>query len=197
MQKTVIIFLVIIFSGSALAQERNINGAETFNKPFSLIGTMGISFGGDEFPSDEEDDEGHISAGEAFAWKLGVVLQPHMLPPQWEIQVALGWKMEGEYEDDTDGIFSRYPIDIMGYYKFNKLRCGAGLTYHLNPKYEGNNVPSNVDGDFDNALGLILGLDYQIGNHFLVGTNYEIIAYESATDTFNGNNLSISLGLRF
>ena len=202
MKKIILIIFIVGAAGSAWAQTPDTNRFESESRRFSLVGTLGINLGGDELPTDEdekESDENDINAGDAFGFKLGVIVQPLAQYPKWEIQTTIGWKGEGKFntDDNDDGHFSRYPLDLMAFYKFNKLRCGAGLTYHINPKLEGDNLPSDVDGGFDNALGFVMGVDYLIANHFLIGANYEVIDYESDTEEANGNTLGVFVGFRF
>jgi hypothetical protein len=205
MKKIILIILIVCTAGGAWGQAPGTDRFEPQAKRVSFVGTLGLNLGGDELPTDEdanEREENDMKAGDGLSFKLGVIVQPFVQYPDWEIQTTIGWKEVGEFntDDDDDGdfsTFSRYPLDLMAFYKINKLRCGAGLTYHINPKLEGDKLPSDVDGDFDNALGFVMGVDYLIGNHFLVGANYEIIDYESDTEEANGNNMGVSIGFRF
>jgi len=201
MKKIILFILTFCAAGNAWGQEPGPNRFEPGGKRFSFVGTLGLYLGGDVLTTDEDakkSDENNIRAGDALGVKLGIIVQPFVQYPDWEIQTTIGWKGGGIVSDDDDyKQFSRYPLDVMAFYKFSKLRCGAGLTYHFNPKLEGDNLPSDVDGDFDNALGFVLGIDYLIANHFLVGANYEIIDYESDTEKADGNSLGVFIGFRF
>lgn len=203
-----IIFLSLILSGTALAEELNNNGVGSTHKRLSFVGMYGVNFGGDKFMTvkvedvsvgdEEKDFEYDIRAGEGFVFKAGLAFEPFIQYPNWEIQTTIGWKARDVLNEASHkGSFSRYPLDVMGFYKFSKLRCGGGLTYHLNPKLTGDDVPEGIDGNFENALGIILELDYTFFNHLLTGVTYEFIEYESDTDKFEGNNVGAFIGFRF
>lgn len=198
MKYIVFIFLGIIYSTTALAQ------------PPDLIGTLGFGYGGDELIADSSEEdwelESGIHAGGASSIKLGMTFLPLDSSPNFELQVTLGWKAESLHDylpgifhifNAGDARFARYPVDVIAFYNFHTLRCGTGLTYHINPKLSGGKVPSELDGDFDNAFGGMLQVDYLLRNLYLVGINYEIIKYKSATGSYNGNNISMFMGIRF
>lgn len=178
-----------------------------------LLGTFGWSRGGDTLTNinaaalEEDDlssdDAKAFRAGNGIAIKLGAVYSPSDEFNDWEVQITFGWKRSKFSEDDAnysnfdDLEFSRFPLDIMGFYRFHILRFGAGLTYHINPVLGGDGLASQVDGNFDNSLGVILGVDIMIRNLFIVGLNYEIIDYRSSTEQVDANNFGLYAGIRF
>lgn len=207
-----LIFLSIIFGEATAAGQ------------VDIIGIIGLNGGGDTMVSLDDEDEGNewdsisdVRAGSYLTLKLGMIYSPSIDSPKaqdidfqkWEIQASLGWQVNNidnrrignhyniDEGSDSHTKFSNYPIDIIGFYKFHILRLGAGLSYHLNPGLESDELPPGLDGNFDNALGVIFEIDYLIRNLFLVGLTYEIVEYQNSSKTFSGNNLGAFVGIRF
>ncbi len=212
-----LIFLSIFFANAEAAGQVDVIGVIGLNGGGDTLMTV------KDDEADEEDNEKwnsellDIRAGSYLTLKLGMVYSPSNDSPKsqdidfqkWEIQTTLGWEVNNidnrrvgsNYNIDEGSTsharFSSYPIDIIGFRKFHILRIGAGVSYHLNPKLEGNKLPVGLDGNFDNALGIIFEIDCLIRNLFLVGLTYEIVEYQSSSDTFSGNSLGAFAGIRF
>jgi hypothetical protein len=77
---------------------------------------------------------------------------------------------------------------------------GGGLAYHLSPKFDFSATPSFTI-DFDDALGFVLGFDYNSKGVFqgdwFVGGRVTLIDYETPGLTVSGNSIGAVMGFMF
>ncbi|MSQ58346.1 MAG: hypothetical protein EXR36_01485 [Betaproteobacteria bacterium] len=78
----------------------------------------------------------------------------------FEIETTLSYKFHFTNASNGDVTWSRIPLDVMGFYRFSRVRLGGRLICHLSPRAKGSGVASNLDIQFDNAAGLVLQADY-------------------------------------
>ncbi len=151
---------------------------------WDLVGNINITFGGDElvelmvedFFGDEDNEE--VKAGELISFAGGAAFQI----PQTSIQLqgTVGYHVDGIFADNGDVEFSRFPVELMAFYRFNKHRFGLGVTEHLNPKLELDlDYGVNTETEYDDAFGLIAQYDYRVTTFFAVGVRFVDIEYEA------------------
>lgn len=95
----------------------------------------------------------------------------------------------------SDISFTRYPIELVALYDYGKQRFGGGLTYHADPKFNGNgHVPDIV---FKDAVGAVLEYQYRF-----IGLRYTYVRYKvegacTGRCSFNGSNLGFFFNFVF
>lgn len=174
---------------------------------------LALTFGGDEISRESVDtvfsgtDTETIDAGELIYFYGGF----HISREKLQIQTTLGYHVDQINGSNGDTSFTRFPLEVIGFARFEKVRIGAGISHHISPKYE-----RDVDGDpklsakFDDATGFVIQADYLFGSFSsgtgTIGIRYTDIEYElksvgSATaagaNKLDGSNIGISLGYLF
>lgn len=166
-----------------------------------LVLEGGLHFGGDELVSATYTDgsSASIDAGALFSFGIGVGFD---LSPNVESRVTIGIKVDEITASNGDISFTRYPIDVLLLLNTGDWKLGGGLTYHLNPKLDGGGVVSGLRAEFDDALGLLLEIDRNLGN-FYIGGRITFINYDSIASTgvrrttINGDSFGIVAGMQF
>ena len=172
----------------ALAQEESAADIGTH-----LVLTGGIGTGGDELAEVEYDhgDDGEVRAGGLVLLGVGI---DHQFGNNWEVQATVNYLFDGADADNGDVFFSRWPLDLLAFYRNGNHRFGGGLTYHLNPEFEVDldYVPERTI-DFDDALGFVLEYDYFIMPQLSVGVRGTLIDYEASDfdDEVSGNSIGV------
>ncbi len=165
-----------------------------------LVLEGGLHFGGDELArATVNGSPTSIDAGALLSFGIGAGFD---LAPDIESRVTIGIKFDEITASNGDISFTRYPIDVLFLYNVGDWKLGGGITYHLNPKYEENGVGTGLRAEFDDALGLLLEIDRNLGIVY-VGARVTLIDYESIPSatvrkaTFNGDSIGIVAGMRF
>lgn len=186
-----IMFVVCI---STLCVTANAEGGDSLfgsSEPRFFLGA-GLSTGGDTL-NDIEYTNGTsttIKAGGFVNMWGGIVFDI----PQYnmDFQTSIGFFIDDATASNGDVNFFRYPIEVLAFYKHDKVRVGGGITYHLSPEYDFT-IESNSEGiEFDNALGIVLEMDFLLGNGYgygpsmHMGVRFVSIDYEASSYTFNG-----------
>src|SRR5262249_14737295 len=114
----------------------------------------------------------------------------------WEFDLTLAYKFKMIDASNGDVTFSRWPLEALAFYRFQKARIGGGLTYHFSPKLEGNGVASNLDLMLKDALGGVLQADWRISENVAAGVRYTFLEYE-AKAPFTGTAKADGVGLTF
>lgn len=114
----------------------------------------------------------------------------------WEFHVTLAYKFSIINAANGDVDWTRIPLEALAFYRFDRLRLGAGVAYHINPELEGSGVASPLDVKFKNALGTVLQADWLITDALAAGLRYTVLEYD-AKAPFSGKFKSDGLGLTF
>jgi hypothetical protein len=89
----------------------------------------------------------------------------------WALKGTVGIQSGFSAGFGSDIAFTRYPIDLLALYNVGNQHFGGGLTYHANPKLNGNgHVP---DVTFKDPLGVVLEYQYRF-----IGFRYTNIRYK-------------------
>jgi hypothetical protein len=110
-----------------------------------------------------------------------------------EFQTTLAIKYDGVSASNGDATFTRIPLDALVFYRWERVRVGAGLTYVMSPKVKTSGIPPvDLNVTLDNAVGGLLQVDYLLGR-VAIGLRYTALDYK-----FQGNTIKASgAGLTF
>lgn len=96
--------------------------------------------------------------------------------------------------DNGDVEWTRVPLEALAFYRFERMRLGGGLTYHVNPRIEGSGFATPLDIKFKNALGVVLQADWRATESLGLGVRYTFLEYE-AKGNFTGTARASGFGL--
>ena len=164
-------------------------------RPVELVGSIGLTTGGDELATLEfvDGDDADIKAGGliSFAGGLGYQLPASPL----YLQGTVGYHFDSVNAENADATFSRIPLELLAFYKADKFRIGGGLSYQLNPELE-----LELDGvlnetfRFDDAAGLVLQADFLATPKVGFGLRAVFVEYEAdenGSETIDGNQFGL------
>jgi hypothetical protein len=114
----------------------------------------------------------------------------------WEFHVTLAYKFALINASNGDVTWTRFPLEALAFYRFEKIRLGGGLACHINPRLEGSGVIGGLDVKFKNATGAVLQADWRITEQMAAGLRYTILEYD-ARGPSTGSTKSDGLGLTF
>jgi hypothetical protein len=158
-----------------------------------LVTSLGLMDGGDKLATVEyrHGDDVDIRAGGLVLLGVGV---NHEFGNNWELQATLNYLGAGANAKNGDVSFSRWPVEVLGFYRNGSHRFGGGLTYHVNPKFDVNldNGPDDTI-NFDNALGVVVEYDYFFLRQLSLGVRGTLIDYKSSEvdGSINGNSIGV------
>ena len=163
------------------------------------IASIGLTFGGDTFTKVEFDngDNDNIKAGELAIFSAGAIYEQE----NWQVQGTIGYYSDRASGDNGDVCFTRIPLEVLGFWKKDKFRIGAGITHHLSPEFE-----IDIDGnagngavDFDNATGFVIQGDYFFANQFGLGLRFTSVEYETelSAEKIDGDSVGIMFSFAF
>lgn len=140
---------------------------------------VGADFGGDTlvtvlFTNGESEN---IKSNEGLSLGGGISLVSD--DKKIETEISLSYKFNMINASNGDVTWSRWPVDVLTFYRWPAVRVGAGITYHLNPELDGSGVASGINVDFKNSLGFALQSDWRITEKMNLGLRYTILDYET------------------
>jgi hypothetical protein len=161
---------------SSYADDQNDNGSAY---KIRGIASIGLTFGGDTFTKVKFDngDNDNIKAGELAIFSAGAIYEQE----NWQVQGTIGYYSDRASGDNGDVCFTRIPLEVLGFWKKDNFRLGAGITHHLNPEFEVDIDGSIANGtiDFDDATGFVIQGDYFFANQFGLGLRFTSVEYEA------------------
>ena len=119
----------------------------------------------------------------------GFIVPTHS--PDFDLQFSFGMHTHAIFASNDSVDFTRWPLEGLAFYKYGNYRFGSGITYHINPEMDLQDINLPVY-KFRNAAGLVFEVDYSInGWHkqgFMFGARFVLIDYElESVDNFNVN----------
>ena len=114
----------------------------------------------------------------------------------WEFHLTLAYKFTMIDASNGDMEWTRFPLEALAFYRFQRVRLGGGLAHHVNPRLEGSGVVGGLDVKFKNATGAVLQADWQFTDALALGLRYTAIEYD-AKGPFTGSSRSDGLGVSF
>lgn len=142
----------------------------------------------------QTDEE--LEAGAGIYANFGLAHRRNDSP--WQCQATIGIKLNAADFTGGDATLRAYPLHLMGFYKKENFRYGAGLVYDFAIELDvtGDNPYTT---DYKNAPGLVLEIDHLIGEKYYWGVRYIQMDYKekNGSDKFNANNLGAHFGMFF
>lgn len=146
--------------------------------------------------------EDTLKANQGF--RLGAGISYLSADMNFESEMIVSYKAEQVSASNGDLRFTRFPLDVLAFYRVDSVRMGAGVTYHYAPKLKGNGFVSKVNIEFEDAVGMILQVDYLFGRPkeragTYVGLRYTWLDYKmvSSSTSVEANGIGLHLGYRF
>lgn len=199
-QQVVRIFLsaMLVFSGFMLVP------ATAQAMKFDGVARLGFDFGGDSLVKAYFSGGGssEIKANDGMVLAGGFVMTNDA--NTLALETTLGWKYKGIEASNQTYDFTRFPLEVVGIYNLrlgnNSLRFGAGMTYHLSPKFSASGSLASGTVDFENAMGTVALIETLISDNARSGmtlglrfTNIEYSVSGSAS-TISGSGVGLYIG---
>ena len=183
--------LRILVLGAALASPWAVQAAEI--RP---LFNAGFDFGGDTMVTavfvDGSSETIKANEGVYLGGGAAIITDAR----DWEFHVTLGYKFTMIDATNGDVEWTRFPLEALAFYRFQKVRLGGGLTYHLSPKLEGSGVVGGLNVTFKDAAGAVLQADWLVTDALALGLRYTAIEYD-AKGAFTGSARANGLGVTF
>lgn len=162
---------------------------------------MGLTFGGDKLATAEftDGDSEDIDAGELLFFSGGVTATQNEI----QYQVTIGYYFDQANGDNGEINFTRYPLDLLAFWKQEKFRIGGGITYHISPQFKVDidGASENRKDKYNDAFGFALQADYIFISNATLGIRLTSIKYESSNELEfsdkSGDSVGIVLGYLF
>lgn len=170
---------------------------------------FGYDFGGKTLATVEHYDyyngyqNSKIRAGQGLSFEAGAVIEN----PQsnLELQFLVGYKFDRESNYDGSLTWDQIPFSALAMFKSNRWKFGGGMTYHLNPELSGstvgdNNFNGSINDEYDNAIGGIVQVQYNVSDAAAIGLRGTFIEYELKNNPSviaQGNSIGINFSYKF
>lgn len=179
MKRSILAALLLVFGGAAQAEPR-------------FFGSVGYNYGGDDLATVIFTDgtSQTIKAGSGLALNLGVVHD--FGGTAFALQSSFGYLVENTSAANSNARFSRYPLEVIGFWRQGEHRFGAGLVSHLSPTLDLDNLGGTLD--FDNASGVVFEYGYGMFSVRYTDIDYGISGYSGSVD---GSGMGIYFSTAF
>lgn len=155
----------------------------------------GVLFGGDKIAERTYALGGtdSVYAGKGVFADVGVLHD--FADSDWAFKGTVGIHDGFSSGFGSDINFKRYPVDLVALYNYGNQHFGGGLTYHANPKFNGNgHVP---DLTFKDALGVVLEYQYRIFGVRYTNIRYKVEGPCTGRCSFDGSTLGFFFNFVF
>lgn len=146
--------------------------ASGVNAETELYAGFGLSYGGDKLATitftDETDED--LLAGSGYSMAIGFVR--HLEDSPFSVQASIGYLVDETSAQDSRARFSRYPLEVLTVFRNGDHRFGGGLTHHLSPALNLDNLGGKID--FDSATGLVLEYGYRYFSFRYTNLSYSV-----------------------
>jgi len=169
-----------------------------FVKPLLQIGFTG---GGDELVTIEHEYSRNytIDAGDGFFIEAGMAIENPLA--NFETQLLIGYKFDTDSAGNGDITWDTIPITALGLVTAQGWKFGGGITYHISPELSGDFIGDiHIRDEFEDAIGAIIQVQYEIAHIFSIGLRGTFIEYElkrDPTQKANGNSLGVIATIKF
>jgi hypothetical protein len=172
------------------------------NAEFNWYADIQLAFGGDELAdvtveyNDGDTDDHSIDAGEGFSFSIGSRFD---LGGNFDGVLALGYKNAGIIAGDDSVDFTRKTLTGIVFYELGRAQLGLGMIREMNPKLDLKDAGIGRY-TFDDALGRIIQLDFNVTDHLVLGLRRTWIEYEpegGSRFAVDGNNFALIAGFSF
>ncbi|MEE9445674.1 MAG: hypothetical protein V3V19_08410, partial [Cocleimonas sp.] len=159
-----------------------------------MIG-VGIDGGGDNIArATVSGDDQEIKAGAGLSFEGGVAIKTPSIGNKLVTQLLVGYKTDSIDASNGDLEMSRVYINAIESYNFGNVSVGAGITYHITPKFSSSGAGSNAgNADFDSAVGGIAQATYNFNQHSSLGLRATAIKYDvsKTNQSFDANSAGL------
>lgn len=167
-------------------------------------GFLGIGFtlGGDTIDEVNVEtfgdvDSEDVDAGDGLFFSGGLVYHHS----EFQLQFTAGYYTAGFFGSDGDkASFTRWPVEAIAFWKQEKFRLGAGVTHHLNPKYDFDVDGFDEDINYDDATGFVVQAEYLLDQSIGIGVRFTSIEYEASNSinpTVDGDSVGLIMSYAF
>jgi len=165
---------------------------------------LGMDVGGEELGKVYYTDgsSASVKANNGVALNLGAIVS-NGKHSDFSTQFTLGYKIGGPRgAANGDVTWSAIPLEIIEYYRANRLRMGLGINYQIRPQLSVNLPATSYINKYKNAAGIIA----QIGwapptGHYSVDLRYTSIKYQLSdvldAPTVDGSVIGLYTSYRF
>lgn len=175
-------------------------GPESSVRP--LLGG-GVTAGGDKViditfvdANNQPLDTATIKAGQLLQIYGGLEYQP---VSRFSLQGTVGYHWHNTEGTDGQARFSRYPLELLGYYHFNEnWRIGAGARFVYKPQFKlvssRTSPPTDFRAKFDNTTGAVIEGEYLVDRKLGFKLRYVSEKYKAQapfTDKFDGSHVGL------
>ena len=130
----------------------------------AVYGGIHVSGGGDHLFLGKYSDgtKVDVTAGGGLLVNLGV---NHKFNSSLNLQTTLGLHTDGTLATNGNASFTRFPLEVMGFYQFNdQYRIGAGARKSLAAKLSTSGVATyQPSAEFNASVGQVIELQYLLG----------------------------------
>lgn len=167
--RLVLLTALLLAAGAAHAETR-------------MYGHVAVAFGGERLATIELEDgtRDDLRAGTGFAINLGLV--HHFEEAPFSLQAGAGYFARITAAVDSRARFSRYPLEVLGFWNNGDHRFGGGLVHHMSPTLDLDNLGGKVS--FDAATGLALEYGYKF-----FSVRYTAIDYSCGGADIDGDSI--------
>lgn len=145
-----------------------------------FFGSVGYNHGGDDLATIIFTDGSSqtIKAGSGLALNLGLVHD--FGGTSFALQSTIGYLVENTSAANTNARFSRYPVEVTGFWRQADHRFGAGLVNHFSPTLDLDNLGGTLD--FDRASGFVIEYGYRMFSMRYTSIEYSVSGYSGGID---------------
>jgi hypothetical protein len=156
---------------------------------------VGVLFGGDKLAERRYVLGGtdSIYAGKGLLADFGLLHD--FADSDWAFKGTVGLQSGFSAGLGSDITFTRYPVDLLALYNIGNQHLGFGLTYHADPKLNGNgHVPDVV---FKDPVGLVLEYQYRIFGFRYTNIRYKVDGACTGRCSYDGSTLGFFFNFVF
>jgi opacity protein-like surface antigen len=132
------------------------------DRPLKFVFQAGLTGGGDNLATVYYNHGGSrdIRAGGLVHLAAGVLWQPEDAPFSW--QLTYGYHFDDASDSNTTTRFSRYPLEVLGFYNgVSRWRFGGGLRFVNSAQFKDDY--NGIDLRFGNTTGVVAEIGYNFG----------------------------------
>lgn len=112
-----------------------------------------------------------------------------------ESELSIGYKTASINASNGEADFDRLTLTAMQYYRFGRVRAGAGLEWHRNPELDFEFDGERSRAEADSAVGAVLAVDVGLDSRFFIGLRGLAIEYDAPESTVSADSLGFYVGV--
>ena len=163
------------------------------SKNFDFLTHISYLYGLNKVQYNNRKLDGELTVNSCISYEVGTIFRTLEGNDNFDTALRTGFTFTGFGGDPNTPFITEIPLfTIVEYYTYNKLRFGAGLTYHY--------IHSNLK--VDNAIGktFSIGIGYHYGKEATMQIAVKAIVIDYKVDnvtTINGNSIGLMYELTF